>query len=479
MPHLTTLEDDNVFMTWYKYQPLTYTYTPQFLVVDSDGAVVKTTEDISGNARYFSDGVQLSNGKIFLVGGGGEDDIYYSIISSDTYVILMTPTELNNSLRSDHQYYPSVTHDQEGHAILTWMDFPTNSSEDDYLYYALVDGDGSVLTPPTIMAAAEYLSTSTYGLGNTTYSEIIHVNSPPTINSTAVIESTQDSPYNYAISATDPDISLGDKLTLSAPTLPDWLTLEDNGDGTGSISGTPSNDDVGSHPVEIVVTDSEGLTDTQSFTIIVENVNDQPYFTSNETTEALQGSPYTYDVVTTDPDLIHGDTLDISATTTPSWLSLTDNGDGTGTLSGTPSIDDVGNHSVVLVVTDDHGLTDTQSFTITVLSENVNDPPSFTSDPVTLAEEDTLYSYEIVATDPDLIFGDSLTIEATTLPTWLNLVDNGDGTAVLSGTPSSLEIGEHSVVLVVTDDYGETDSQSFTITVEKAKSMIFLPLIIR
>jgi hypothetical protein len=359
------------------------------------------------------------------------------------------------------------------------MDFPTNSSEDDYLYYALVDGDGSVLTPPTIMAAAEYLSTSTYGLGNTTYSEIIHVNSPPTINSTAVIESTQDSPYNYAISATDPDISLGDKLTLSAPTLPDWLTLEDNGDGTGSISGTPSNDDVGSHPVEIVVTDSEGLTDTQSFTIIVENVNDQPYFTSNETTEALQGSPYTYDVVTTDPDLIHGDTLDISATTTPSWLSLTDNGDGTGTLSGTPSIDDVGNHSVVLVVTDDHGLTDTQSFTITVLSENVNDPPSFTSDPVTLAEEDTLYSYEIVATDPDLIFGDSLTIEATTLPTWLNLVDNGDGTAVLSGTPSSLEIGEHSVVLVVTDDYGETDSQSFTITVEKAKSMIFLPLIIR
>ena len=130
------------------------------------------------------------------------------------------------------------------------------------------------------------------------------------------------------------------------------------------------------------------MTDTQSFTITVANVNDPPSFTSTPVTGATQDSPYTYVVAATDPD---GNPLTFSeATPLPSWLTLTDNGNGTATLSGTPANGDVGPNDVDLQVSDG-SLTDTQSFTITVV--NVNDPPVFTSTPVTGATQGSLYSY--------------------------------------------------------------------------------------
>jgi len=226
------------------------------------------------------------------------------------------------------------------------------------------------------------------------------------------------------------------------------------------------------------VTDSGGLTDTQSFTVTVANVNDAPAFTSAPVTAATQGVTYTYAVAATDPDLPYGDALTITAPTLPAWLTLTDHGDGTATLSGTPSNADVGAHPVVLRVTDSGGLTDTQSFTVTVA--NVNDAPAFTSAPVTAATQDMPYTYAITTTDPDLPHGDALTITAPTLPAWLTLTDHGDGTASLSGTPGSAQVGNHSVVLRVTDRAGAFAEQSFTITVaEMPRYFIFLPLVLR
>jgi len=46
------------------------------------------------------------------------------------------------------------------------------------------------------------------------------------------------------------------------------------------------------------------------------------------------------------------------------------------------------------------------------------------------------------------------------------LVDNGDGTALLSGIPTNEEVGDHSIVLLATDNFGATDQQTFTLSVE-------------
>ncbi len=90
-----------------------------------------------------------------------------------------------------------------------------------------------------------------------------------------------------------------------------------------------------------------------------------------------------------------------------------------------------------------------------------NNSPYFISTANTSANQNVSYSYNIVTADVD---GTPLFISAPTLPTWLTLVDNGDGTAVLSGTPTVTEVGSYAVVLEVTDGLATTQ-QDFTIIV--------------
>ena len=154
-------------------------------------------------------------------------------------------------------------------------------------------------------------------------------------------------------------------------------------------------------------------------------------------------------------------------------------GDGTAVLSGTPDPSHLGDHQVVLVVYDQNEMQDSQAFTITV--DYVNQPPFFTSSAITEAKSGVTYAYDIVASDTDIVFGDTLTISAATLPDWLTFDDIGDGTATLTGIPAEADVGHHPVVLMVSDLGGLTDTQSFTITVtdKAADTLIYLPLIIR
>src|SRR5690606_5866765 len=179
----------------------------------------------------------------------------------------------------------------------------------------------------------------------------------------------------------------GDALTITAPTLPDWLELTDNGDGTAVLAGTPSAEHVGEHAVELLATDETGAVAAQAYAITVvdesappPDENQAPSFSSSPVASATAGSEYSYAIEAADPD--EGDTLTITAPTVPAWLSLTDNGDGTATLSGTPGEDDVGSHEVVLQVSDAAGAVAEQAFTIDVAaatspppSSNPNQPP--------------------------------------------------------------------------------------------------------
>ncbi|HDQ71540.1 MAG TPA: PKD domain-containing protein, partial [Chloroflexi bacterium] len=267
----------------------------------------------------------------------------------------------------------------------------TEDLDDDTHIYTLVSGlgdddnDAFAIVSATLQTAEsfDYETKNSYTIrvrtddGQATFEKsftitVHNVNDPPTFTSTPVTEAMQDAVYTYTVVAEDVDI--GDTLTITAPTLPDWLHLSDHGDGTATLEGTPTNADVGEHAVELFVEDSGGLTDTQSFTITVHNVNDPPIFVSKPVTETTQDAVYTYTVVAEDVDI--GDTLTITAPTLPGWLQLSDHGDGTAALAGTPTNDDVGEHTVALLVEDSGGLTDTQSFTITVFASGANTPPT-------------------------------------------------------------------------------------------------------
>jgi hypothetical protein len=95
-----------------------------------------------------------------------------------------------------------------------------------------------------------------------------------------------------------------------------------------------------------------------------------------------------------------------------------------------------------------------------------NEMPAFTSVAVEEANATDEYRYVITVEDEDADHpGASLTITAVLLPSWLTLTDNGDGTAILAGTPTDAEAGEHNVTIRVTDGENGYTEQSFTITV--------------
>ncbi len=92
--------------------------------------------------------------------------------------------------------------------------------------------------------------------------------------------------------------------------------------------------------------------------------NSAPVFASVPGTSATIGTQYSYAITATDSD--SNDVLTITAPVLPGWLTLTDYGDGTALLSGTPGLSDAGQHAVKLMVVDLAGSSDTQSFSIMV-----------------------------------------------------------------------------------------------------------------
>lgn len=272
---------------------------------------------------------------------------------------------------------------------------------------------------------------------------VTNVNDAPTISSTAMTAATQDAAYSYSLTAIDSDV--GDVLTLSAVTKPSWLSFNSV---TGLLSGAPSNADVGGHAVLLRVTDTDGLTADQSFSITVTNSNDAPTITSTATMAAVQDAVYSYTFAATDVDV--DDVLTFSAVTIPSWLSFNA---ATGLLSGTPGNADVGSHAVTLRVTDTDGLTAEQSFSITVT--NVNDAPVATSASVTL-EEDSSVMITLTGEDAD---SDPLTYEVVSQPESGTLEQHG---TVWLYTPEKDFNGADQISFIAKD--AELSSEPATIT---------------
>ena len=280
-------------------------------------------------------------------------------------------------------------------------------------------------------------------------------NVAPVIDGQAgVLQTPEDTALTIVLEdleVTDPDNVFPADFTLTVQAGENY-TVADN-------TITPAAAFRGNLTVPVIIND--GTEDSEVFNLTVTVA--APSFTSTPVENATVDVAYSYEVTATDPD---GDTLTITeATPLPAWLTLTDNGDATADLTGTPAEGDVGDHNVSLQVSDGTD-TATQDFTITVAAAGGgNNPPTFTSTALTEATEDAAYSYDVATSDDDA--GDTLVITAPTLPDWLALSDNGDGTAELTGTPGADDVGEHDVSLQVSDG-ADTATQDFTIVVEEA-----------
>jgi VCBS repeat-containing protein len=563
--------------------------------------------DVDGDPLSYALSGQAAQGTVAVNAGGtfsytpnanfnGTDSFSYTVSDdnggSNTYVVTVNVAPVNDaSVANNDAHSGSEDTTINGDVLANDSDV-----EGDSLTAALVSGpahgaltlnsDGSfIFTPNTNWSGTDTFSyKANDGTQDSTIATVTltvsPVNDAPSFTSPAATMATEDVPFSYSITTADPDT--GASLIITAPILPAWLTLTDNGDGTATLSGTPTNAEVGSHSVVLQVSDGS-LSASQSFTITVSNANDAPT-ASNSSFGTLEDTSQSGLLpVATDID---GDPVTYSLNTAASYGVTVVNADGSYTY--TPNANYYGSDSFTFMVSDGQGGSNAYSVSVSVTSVNdapsgtnntvsvnedttytfhtsdfgfsdpndtpansmlavkiislpsagtllyegtavatgqlidasdiagdelrfvpatnangtgyanftfqvkdnggtangginfdptprtltidvtpVNDTPSFSSTAVTTATEDSAYSYNIATIDLDT--GASLIITAPTLPAWLTLTDHGDGTATLSGTPTNAEVGSHGVVLQVSDG-GLSATQGFTLTVNNVNN---------
>lgn len=168
-PNVACLPNNRVLLTYTRQSDGDIYYA----VLDSSGGVVHPAMNLVGDGTVsydqLPDAVALSTGQSIVawVGGAYPDyDIRFAVLDA-AYNRTVGPVALVNPAAPSGEIYVSLAADAAGRAIFTWMDYGNA-----YLYYALVDGTGAMVTPPMIFRAAvsPYIITSYIGYGNTSYS---------------------------------------------------------------------------------------------------------------------------------------------------------------------------------------------------------------------------------------------------------------------------------------------------------------------
>jgi len=202
-----------------------------------------------------------------------------------------------------------------------------------------------------------------YNRGNSGRPACDQGNSAPLFRTDPVTVAYEDNSYSYQFLADDVDA--GDVLTYTDDKKPAWLNFNA---GTRTLSGTPTNNEVGSDSVVIKVNDGN-LDVYQRFLLTMVNTNDPPVITSTEITTVNEDEPYSYDVDADDVDA--GDNLTFSLQPpTPGWLSVNAS---SGLITGTPPVNDTLSYTVTVRATDDSSAYDEQTYTLDI--RNINDAP--------------------------------------------------------------------------------------------------------
>ena len=282
-------------------------------------------------------------------------------------------------------------------------------------------------------------------------------NLPPVAESHSVT-TTEDTPVEISLIGSDPD---SDPLTYSMVTDPSHGSLI----GTEpNLIYTPSPNFYGSDSLTFKVNDGKADSALAIVSITVFPVNDPPR-ANDDTIVTQEDTPVlTIDVLGNDTD-IDNDTLTVTVISQGTNGSVTINPDGT--LSYSPNENFYGSDVFNYTISDEKGITDTANVNVTV--KMVNDAPVITSAPVTTATVGALYTYDVIAADPDL--GDKLTYSLTTKPADMT---KHSATGLIQWKPTNAQAGANKVVVKVVDSNSipALDTQSFTITVNPAPPKI-------
>jgi RHS repeat-associated protein len=268
----------------------------------------------------------------------------------------------------------------------------------------------------------------------------------PVITSTPPPPAVVGEPFVYAVRAQEAGSS---PITYRLDTHPAGMAI----DASGLVTWTPAAGDVGTQHVVITATNGLGGQAHLAFDLLVAAApNQAPAITSTPPHTVRLGGSYRYAVQAADAD---GDPLTFHLDTAPAGMSI----DATGLVSWQPMSAEFGPNAVAVRVDDGRGGAVTQTFTVNVVTQFRDQPPTIVSTPPLAATVGQLYAYNAKATDPE---NDPLLWTLDTAPAGMS-VDPQLGT--VRWTPTAEELGPQTVALRVVDAQGSFAVQTFSVAV--------------
>jgi hypothetical protein len=313
------------------------------------------------------------------------------------------------------------------------------------------DGTATLAGTPPAGSQGTYLLTikASSPAGTASQSFTLTVNSGLAITSAATATAIAGQAFSFTVTTTG-----SPPPTLSRTgTLPSGITFTANSNGTATLAGTPAAQASGPYPLTFTAKNSTG-TASQAFTLTVDQV---PSFSSASAVTETAGTAFTFAVTAKGfptPKLTSG--------SLPGGVSFSDNGNGTGSLSGGTAVK-AGTYAITVTAANAAG-TASQTITLKVRAAGTTEPvPVFTSPAVALATAGEAFTYTVTTVDSPTSYTTNVTHNGA-LPAGVSFSNNGNGTATLAGTPKATSGGIYPVTFTASNA-GGTTTQLFVLIV--------------
>ncbi|HVF06439.1 MAG TPA: Ig-like domain-containing protein [Frankiaceae bacterium] len=434
-------------------------------VVTNNG--VNITYDPNGMFEYLTTGQTATDTFTYTVSDG---------TLTDTATVTVTVTGVNDApvatddVATTSEDTPVVVNvlanddDAEGPLTVTAVSGATNGTATNH-------GDGTVTFTP----AANFSGTGTF-----TYTVTDSNGVTDTATVTVTVNGTPDAPV-----ATDDTASTSEDASTVVPVLGNDADADGDALSVSAVDTTGTSGVVTNNGVNITYdpngmfeylttgqtatdsftyTVSDGtLTDTATVTVTVTGVNDAPV-AADDTATTAEDTPVVVNVVANDAD--DEGPLTVTAVGNATNGTATNNNDGTVTFA--PAANYAGPASFTYTVTDSNGVTDTATVTVTVNA--VNDAPVANDDAANAGENAAAGTVDVLANDTDV--EGSLSVSAVDTTGTSGVVTN-NGTDVSydpNGMFEYLAAGETATdtFTYTASDGTLTDTATVTVTITGA-----------
>jgi hypothetical protein len=242
---------------------------------------------------------------------------------------------------------------------------------------------------------------------------------------------------------------------------PSWLSIDAN---TGAVSAT-SVPEVPYFTYEVVASDAAGSVTSDLVAVVVSKGSTLLKITPDPPPNIPVGGHVAYTATVTRTSgsgaLTGVITFKKGNVTPPGCSNVPVSG---GKAQCTITFTAAGNVTVKATYTGDPYFTSSSDFVLQ--SVGSSSAPTFTSSATATATAGTAFNFPVTTSGPNT---PTLT-ETGTLPSGLTFVDNGDGTAAISGTPGTQSGGVYTLTFTATSSSGTT-KQTFQLTVDQAPAI--------